>query len=108
MNKKIMVLWCIVVVGLLGVILLLGLKQKDLTYIKLEYNIKLAAHKYVKEHDINIKFNEPYNISIDRIINEKNIKSDLIDKYCIKSIKVSNGLIFDGYLLIKECEKENE
>lgn len=103
-----MALWCIIVVGLLCVILLFGLKQKDITYIKLEYNIKIATHKYINNNNINIKFNELYNIDIDKIIDEENIKSELIEKYCIKSINVINGLIFNKYIFIKDCEKENK
>lgn len=105
MNKKIMVLWCIIIVGLLGIVLLLGLKQKDLTYIKLEFNIKIEAHKYIKNNDINIKLGDKYNIEIDKIINDKSIKTELVNKYCIKSIDVINNLVFDDYKLLKKCEK---
>ena len=77
MNKKILVLWSFIIVGILLSVLLMGLSEKDLKYVKLEYTLKLAGRAYIKDNNINTNINESYVIFTKDL---KNIKKEDLDK----------------------------
>ena len=56
MNKKIFVLWGFIVVGILLSVLLIGINEKDLNYMKFEYTLKLAGKAYIKDNNSLIGF----------------------------------------------------
>lgn len=102
MNKKILVLWSFIIVGILLSVLLMGLSEKDLKYVKLEYTLKLAGRAYIKDNNINTNINESYVIFTKDL---KNIKKEDLDKYCIDKVTYYNGILIDKYLVSKDCNK---
>lgn len=102
MNKKIMIVWFILVFLILTTVLVIGLNEKDLNYIKFEYKIKLVGRKHIKEKKIKTKINDSYVIFIDDIKDKLDNKK--IEEYCIDSINYYNGLIFDKYSVIRKCK----
>lgn len=100
-----MITWFIVVFMLLCSILLIGLNQKDLVYIKLEYKIKYETYKYLNDNNIKVKLNGNYSLDINKLIEDKYITDKNIDKYCIKKVNMKNKILLDKYTIIKKCDK---
>ena len=103
MNKKIIILWLCLIVLIFTTIIVIGYSKQDYTLIKLERNIISNAKKYIKENNIIVDKNNIYIIKIDELIKD----NENIDKYCIKSVKVTKDLIFNNYEINKECEVTN-
>ncbi len=106
MNKRIMVIWGMLVFIIIATLLIIGFNKKDKVLFKLERELKVAAKQYVKDNKIDIKFNKNYVVNISDLINDNYIKEDNIDKYCIKSVIVYKGLLLYEYKVNKECDKE--
>lgn len=97
-----MVAWFIIIFMLLSTVLLIGLNEKDLKYIKLEYNIKYKTYNYLKNNKI--KINKTTKIDINELIDEENITEELIEKYCIKNVEIEKRILLNEYNIIKKCE----
>ena len=107
MNKKIMALWCLLVILFLTLILLIGLKEKDFNYIRFEFDLKRATKKYIDKNNITPKIASSIIVDVDDLVESNYIKKDKVKKYCIKSVFFSNRILFDKYKIEKECEENN-
>ena len=102
-----MVVWGILVVLILTLVLLIGLKDKDFKYIKLERNLKTATRKYVKNNNLTPKLAKSIVIDIKELVDNRYITKESVDKYCIKDVVFSNGLMYDEYVIEKgNCNEE--
>ena len=71
---------------------------------KLEKNIKVSVKEYIKENNIDIKYNEPIVVSVDTLIENDLLEdNENIDKYCIKTILVTKDFLINKYTINKEC-----
>ncbi len=105
MNKKLMVLWAIVIVLLLTAIFLIGYSRKDREYMKLEGSIRTATYSYLKNNNLVPEYDESAIVFIEDLVNEDYLKdSESLNKYCVKSIIFTKGLFKDKYKLNLECE----
>ena len=102
-----MVVWGILVVLILTLVLLIGLKDKDFKYIKLERNLKTATRKYVKNNNLTPKLAKSIVIDIKELVDNRYISKESVDEYCIKDVVYSNGLMYDEYVIEKgKCNEE--
>lgn len=108
MNKKIFVLWGFIVVGILLSVLLIGINEKDLNYMKFEYTLKLAGKAYIKDNNIKTKINESYVIFNKDLKNKNYVNNEDLDKYCINKVTYYNGILFDKYTISRVCENDKE
>lgn len=107
MNKRIMVIWGMLVFIIFATILIIGFNKKDKVLFKLERNIKSSTKKYIVDNNINIKFNKNIVIKIEDLIDNNYIKeNENIKKYCIKTITVYKGILLYEYKINKNCEEE--
>lgn len=107
MNKRIMVIWGMLVFIIICTLLIIGFNKKDKVLFRLERELKVASREYVKDNKINVKFNETYVIKIDELIDKEYVReNDNLNKYCIKRVLVYKGLLLNEYTIEKECEKE--
>lgn len=107
MNSKIMFLWGFIIFSLCATLLIIGYNQKDKVLIKLERSIVLNSKKYVDNNNIKVKDEEVYIIKIEDLIEKEYIKeNDNIEKYCIKAVFVTKGLLSYKYEINKECDVE--
>ena len=108
MNKKIMVLWAVVVVLLLTAIFLIGYSRKDKDYMKLEASIRNATYLYLKNNNQIPEFDESAIVFTEDLLNQEYLKdSKSLNKYCIKSVVFTKRLIKDKYKINMECEIDN-
>ena len=108
MNKKIMVLWAVVIVLLLAAIYLIGYSHKDKDYMKLEANLKNATLSYLKNTNRVPEFDDSTIVFTDDLVKLEYIKdSKMLDKYCVKSVVFTKGFLKDKYKIIMECEIDN-
>lgn len=103
-----MIIWGVVVSLLLVLVFILGLKEKDFDYFKLEINIKKATRKYILNNKMTPKISQSIVIDIEDLIKDKYIDSKNIDKYCIKDVVFQNGLLYDNYTIEKKCDNKEE
>ena len=109
MNKVTMFIWGFLVLSLWAIIILIAYKQRDTDYIELNNNLKNVASFYVKNHKIELKFNESSKIFIKDLIEDEYIKEDdNYKKYCIDSIIVHRGIFGLEYKLNEDCEAVRE
>ena len=107
MNKRIMVIWGMLVFIVIATLLIIGFNKKDKVLFRLEREIKISSREYIKDNKINIKFGESHVINISDLIDNNYIKvNDNLSKYCIKGVIVYKGLLLNEYTIEKECEKE--
>lgn len=106
MNKYRMFIWGLIIFSLWTIILLIGYKKQDRTYIKLANTIEKASKLYVKENNIDLKLNESVKIYIIDLYESNYLKKDNnIDKYCIDSVVVTKDIINYDYKINKECKE---
>ncbi|MBQ6285027.1 MAG: hypothetical protein IJK67_01775 [Bacilli bacterium] len=109
MNKRLMMIWGFVVFLIFATVLIIGFNKMDKVLLKLERDIKTSTKKYVKDNNIELKFNKMHVITInDLITNEYLDENENIEKYCIKNIEITKGLFSYEYNIIKDCSKEND
>ncbi len=104
MSNKFLALWGFIIIGILFSILLIGFNEKDLKYFKLEHNLKLASRAYIKNNKINTNINDSYVIFSSDLKEKGYITKDELDEYCIDKVTYYNGIIFDKYIVSKNCE----
>lgn len=106
MNKFTMAIWGLLVFSIWGVILFIGFKKQDREYINLTNDLKKATLAYMKDNNIDLKLNETIKVYVEDLITSDYIAEDDIDqKYCIDSVAVSGGFIFNNYKFNKECKE---
>ena len=106
MNKFTMFIWGTIIFFLWAVILFIGYKKQDRTYIKLTNNIQNASIQYIKNNSIDLKLNESVKIYIVDLYKDELLKKDKnIEKYCIDSIVVSKDIFKYNYIINKECKE---
>ena len=107
MNKKIMVLWAVIVVMLLTAIFLIGYNKRDKKYIELEKKLNDATYLYLKNNDMIPETDESVIVFVSKLVEEEYIKYDEeLEKYCIESITFTKGLVKDKYEIVKYCKDE--
>ena len=105
MNKIVMVIWGLVIVGLCTLIFMIGYNKQDRDYINYVSELKKAGKSYVNDNRISIKVGDSIIIYIDDLIKNQYIKEDKkIEEYCIEGIVYSNELLIDNYSIKKNCE----
>ena len=106
MNKKVMVIWGIIVIGILANILLIGYNHQDQTYTSLKNNLKIATKNYMIDRKVKLDFNESFVIFVSDLKKDKyiNDKEENIEKYCVDRIVYTKGLIHDNYEIVKDCK----
>ena len=108
MNKRIMVIWGMLVFIILATILIIGINKKDKVLFRLERELNSSTKKYIKDNNIKVNMNESYTVQISDLIDKEYIKEDeRIDKYCVQKIIVHKGLVFYEYKIYKDCEEKN-
>ncbi len=108
MNKRLMIIWGFVIFLLISTILIIGFLKKDKVLFKLERDIRVSSKKYVKDNNIKLKYNKTHVITINDLIENNYLEeNENIDKYCIKTVIVSRGLLLYEYEINKDCSKEN-
>ena len=112
MSRWLMALWGVVIILILTAIYIIGYniknKEKDEEYIKLESSLKTATYSYLNKNNMVPGFNESQIVFIEDLIKDEYVKNEEeINKYCVKSIVFTNGLLKDDYNIIKECEIDN-
>ena len=109
MNKLTMFIWGLLIFALWGVILFIAYKQRDTDYIELNDTLKIVAKTYVKEKNIELKFNESSKIFIKDLIEENYLEEDKkIEKYCVDSIIIHKGIFGLDYKLNEDCSTNEE
>ena len=103
MNKKLMIIWGMLVIIICLTLLLIGFSKKDKVLLKLERELKTSSKKYINDNHIKIGFNESYVIKINDLIDGNYIDDENIDEYCIKKIIVSKGIFLYEYEINKDC-----
>ena len=94
MNKTIMAIWGMVVVLICASLIFISNSKKDKILLKLERDIKTCTKEYIKVNNIKVKYNKPFVISINSLIdNNCIIDIDNINKYCVKTILVTKEII---------------
>ena len=106
MNKKIMIVWGMLIFLMCTLLLLIGFKYKDTDYMRLEIDLRNATKAYMKKNNLNPKISESVKVFIDELINDNYVNEESAKKYCIKSVTYSNGILVDDYEIEKECENE--
>ena len=104
-----MFLWTFIVFLMLGTILFIGLQKRDKVYLDLSSSLEQITKKYVYKNNSSIKINDKKIVFIEELIDNNYIDEDIkknIDKYCIKSIVYTKGLLDDKYTINKECESK--
>ena len=105
MNRIVMVIWGLIVFMMFGIILMIGYKKQDKVFLELSANLETATKRYVKNKNIELKFNESSKIYVKDLIEEEYIEYDEdIEKYCIDSVIVTKGLLHDKYEVNENCE----
>ena len=108
MNKIVMVVWGLVISSMLFLILMIGYKKQDRTYIKLTEDLKNASEKYIKDNNLGSKVGDSVIVFIRDLIEENYIKeNEVIDEYCIDGIIYTNDLIKDQYTIRTYCEDKD-
>ncbi len=108
MNKKIMIIWGMLIFLICTTLLLIGFKYKDTDYMRLELDLRSATKAYVKKNNLNPKISESVKVFIDELINDNYISEDMAKKYCIDSVTYSNGILVDDYKIETNCDKNEE
>ena len=103
MNKNIMIIWGMVVVLICASLIFISNSKRDKVLLKLERDIKLSAKEYIKDNNIEIKYDDPSIIMIEELINNKYLSDENIDKYCIKTVLVTKELFYNKYTINKDC-----
>lgn len=107
MNKVVMFIWGLVIVGLCTVILMIGYKEQDRDYLKLTKEIKTAAKEYVKDNRANVKTGDSIIIYINDLISGQYVEeNDKIKKYCIEGVVYSNHIFIDDYEVKINCDNK--
>ena len=105
MNKKIMIIWAMVIVLICASLIFIANSKRDKDLLKLEHDIKISSKKYINDNNIEIKYSEPVLININELIEKEYLNdNNSIEKYCIKRIIVSKKLFYNKYDIEKECE----
>ena len=105
MNRKIMILWAVVIIMLLTAVYLIGYSHRDKDFIKLEANLREATLAYLKNNKLVTKFDESAIVFSSDLVTDEYIKDEkMIKDYCVKSIVFTKGLIKDKYKINIECE----
>lgn len=105
MNKIVMVVWGICIVGLFTLILLIGYKEQDKDYINFQNELKKASEKYIYDNRLKTKLGSSIIVYIDDLIKGQYIEeNDKIDEYCIEGIVYTNNLLKDTYTFKTNCE----
>ncbi len=109
MNKNIMIIWGMIVVLICASLIFIANNKRDKELLKLEHNIKVSTKEYIKQNNIEVKYNKPIVISIKTLI-ENNVieENENIDKYCIKTILVTKELFYKKYTINKDCSDKKE
>ena len=104
MNKNIMIIWGMVVLLICASLIFISNNKRDKVLLKLEHDIKVSTREYIKDNNIEVKYNNPIVISINALI-ENNVieENENIDKYCIKTILVTKELFYNKYTINKDC-----
>jgi len=110
MNKIVMVVWGLVVASMLFLVLMIGYKKQDKTYINLTKELKSASERYIKDNGLGAKVGDSVIVFVKDLIDGNYIKeNEVIDDYCIDGIIYSHDIIKDQYTIRTNCEdKKNE
>ena len=106
MNKYIMFVWVCVIFLFLTLILLIGYKEKDKAYSKVEKELKLATKAYISDKGLTPKISRSVIIYTKDLVDGNYIVPDYLEEYCIKDVVFSNGLFYDEYTIEKDCENK--
>ena len=107
MNKVVMFIWGLVIVGMCTVILMIGYKEQDRDYNKLSKELKIAGKEYIKDNRVSVKIGDSTVIYIDDLIKGQYIgENEKIEEYCIEGVIYSNKVLIDGYDLKINCENK--
>lgn len=107
MNKVVMFIWGLVIVGLCTVIFMIGYKEQDREFINFTKELKLAASTYVKDNRITAKTGDSVIIYIDDLIKGQYIdEDDKIKEYCIEGVIYSKQLFSNKYDIKINCNNE--
>ena len=108
MSKTIMAVWAMIIVLLCASLIFISNGLRDKVLFKLEREIKISTREYIKDNNIVISIGGTYIVNIPDLIEKEYLKEDEnIEKYCIKKVLVSRGLILKEYKLEKECDKKD-
>ena len=107
MNKVVMVIWGLVMVGLCTLVFMIGYKEQDREYIKLTKELKSATQAYVKDNRITGKIGDSIIIYIDDLKAGQYVgDNDKIDEYCIEGVIYTNSLLIDKYDMKINCDNK--
>lgn len=109
MSKTIMTVWAMIIVLLCTSLIFISNGLRDKVLFKLEREIKISAKEYVKDNNVDIPMGSSFIINVADLIDKEYLKeNEDIEKYCIKTILVSRGIILKEYKVEKECEKKDD
>lgn len=107
MNKVVMFIWGLVIVGLCTVIFMIGYKEQDRDYISLSKELKTAGKSYVKDNRISTKIGDSVIIYVDDLIKGQYInENDKINDYCIEGVVYLNRIFIDEYDIKINCDNK--
>ena len=107
MSTKIMVLWGTIVVTICIFLIIIGNIGSDYNLFLLEKELKFASREYLIEKDRYPEFNMKEVVFIEELLSENLVKStDELDKYCIKSVEITNKFLVDEFEVVKKCKLE--
>ena len=107
MNKIVMFIWGLVIVGMCTVIFMIGYKDQDRDFNKLSKELKIAGQEYVKDNRLSVKMGDSVIIYIDDLIKGQYIiENEKIEEYCIEGVVYSNKVLKDQYDIKINCNKK--
>ncbi len=108
MSKTIMAVWAMIIVLICASLIFISNGLRDKVLFKLEKDIKVSTREYIKDNNIKISMGSTYIVNVSDLIEKEYLKEDEnIEKYCIKTILVSRGIILKEYRIEKECEEKD-
>lgn len=99
-----MILWFYVIFGLILIICLIGVRQKDYDYENMKKEVISATKKYMLEKNMDIDINSSMLVFVSDLVKAKYIKQEDIEDYCFDSVVYFNGLLEDEYKIYEECK----
>ena len=107
MNKVVMFVWGLVIVGMCTVILMIGYKEQDRDFLKISKELKASAKAYVHDNRIDIKIGDSTIIYVDDLIKGQYVEeNEKIKEYCIEGIVYSNRIFIDEYKVNINCNNK--
>lgn len=111
MNRFVLFIWAFIMASIFGIILTIGYREKNneenIEYRDYISNIKEISNKYLAKKKINLKYNTPEIIFYSDLKEAELLDEEDENKYCIKSIIVTKGILKNEYEISKDCELVN-